>query len=357
MTRFDYISHFKNTLEKLENEGRVRQALVRPKNLISFATNDYLGLSRDQEIIDKTAKVLISEGVSTGGSKYICGQTAYHQMLENSLAAYKNRNKCLIYGTGYLACFGVISALAGREDLIVADKFIHASLIDGCINSAAKLARFEHNNTEALEVILQKHRHLYKKCVIVTETVFSMHGTVAPLDEILTLGKRYNCLVVTDDAHGFGVIKQEYQKYDLHVEIGTLSKAIAAFGGYVCADELVITYLANFSRTQIYSTSLPAHIAFAAYLSIEKIAKYGDKMREDLDARCAVFNSKTPIINIPLPSNQTALSVRDKMLENGYFIQAIRPPTTPNPCLRINLNLLHQLDMLHKFRETLTTHF
>jgi 8-amino-7-oxononanoate synthase len=270
-------------------------------------------------------------GVGSKASRYVFSNNPFAQKLETKIAQLKNCDAAIVLGSGYLSGVGTIPALVGDGDLIIADKLIHSSLIDGCKLSGAKLIRFKHNDLEHCKTLLEQNQSV--KTLIITETVFSMDGDLGKVDELLMLAKKYNCLILTDDAHGLGIIKPKYQKYDHHLQCGTLSKASGGYGGYVCGSNLMIDYLRNFCKPAIYSTALPPSVLAANLKAIEIITKdkkLGKKALENAQYFCNLIGTAKPqstIVPIIIGDAFKALEISQKLKQNGFLISAIRPPT------------------------------
>ncbi len=233
------------------------------KDYISFSSNDYLGLSQDKEVKKAAKNAIDSYGFGATGSRYISGNNSLNKKLETKISQLKNADDAIIFGSGYLSGSSAIPALVKKDDLIVADKLIHSCLIDGAKLSGAKMLRFKHNDIDHAAQILKNQRSKYNKCLIITETVFSMDGDLGKIDDLLFLAKKYDSLMISDDAHGLGLVKNSYdrKKYqEIYLQMGTFSKAVGGYGGYVCASNLLIDYLRNYTKSAIYSTALPPNI-------------------------------------------------------------------------------------------------
>ncbi|MGE3714840.1 MAG: aminotransferase class I/II-fold pyridoxal phosphate-dependent enzyme, partial [Alphaproteobacteria bacterium] len=250
-------------------------------DLLSFSCNDYLGLTRHPEVIKAAQDALQLYGAGAGASRLITGNNPLYNELENLLAETKGTEAACVFGSGYLANLGVIPALVGRGDLILADKLSHACMLDGAKLSGAKLLRFSHNDAEHCQQLLATHRGNYNKCLLMTETIFSMDGDPAPLAELSSLAEKFDSSLLTDDAHGLGfnpstrrgehgrgTLLAKPDQANPHpnptleregnwVQMGTLSKASGSYGGYVCGSATLIDYIKTSARSLIYSTALP----------------------------------------------------------------------------------------------------
>lgn len=329
------------------------------KKNTSFATNDYFGLAKNCEIKARVLHEMQKYHIGTGGSKYVCGNSEIHLELEERTAFVKNSEDCVLFGSGYLANVGVISAICGREDLVIADKLVHASIVDGIVLSRAKMLRFEHNNLNHLEEILRRMRGSYKRCTIVTETIFSMIGSASDLDEVVQLAIRYDCFLISDDAHG--LCNAKYRDYDFHAQIGTYSKAVGSYGGYACCGALLAGYIRNFARSQVYSTSLPFPVILANLFGIEWIASASNEIKQTPIAHAKYFDNcsglsvyrGSQIVFIEVESSEMALAYSRVLEGNGFIVPAIRPPTVPKAGLRISFCADHKKIDIEKLSDIL----
>ncbi len=325
--------NFQEKLLNLKAKKLYRQPIQNKGSLLNFCSNDYLNLSQNKAVKKAAISAIEQYGFGSGASRYVFSGNDFATKLESKLAKLKNCDAAMVLGSGYLSGVGVIPALVGKNDFIIADKLIHSSLIDGCKLSGAKLMRFAHNNLEHCLHILEKITIQKNRCLIITETVFSMDGDLGKVLELLDLAKKYNCLILTDDAHGMGIVKPHYQKYEGHLQCGTLSKAAGGYGGYVCGSALMIDYLRNFTKPAIYSTALPAAVLAANLKAIELISKdkkLGKKALENARYFCKLVGLEKPqstIVPIIIGKASKTLTIAKKLKRNGFLISAIRPPT------------------------------
>jgi len=326
------------------------------EKLISFASNDYLGLSQDPLLKKYASKTIDEYGVGSGSSRYISGNHLFYNALERQLARFKGMDKSLIFGSGYLTNIGVIQALLNHNDIIILDKHAHNSLFSGAKLSKATIKIFPHNDIEALKKILCRYRTQFRHCLVITEGIFSMDGDKPPLDDIINISINNNSFILIDDAHALGVINQGYgskvsipDKKNI-IFTGTLSKALGAYGGYVCADEKIIDIIKQRSHALIYSTALPPVIlasAIAALEIIEKNPKLADKLMKRSLLFCECMNlthkPQSAIIPVIVKSEEAVIQLAKKMRDNGYYVPSIRPPTVPKGSsrLRFSFSLLH----------------
>jgi len=350
--------YFATKLRQLESDNLVREPCIYEKiyhknkkfffdknqdnlKLISFADNDYLNLVDCNKIKKVAIKATEKYGVGAGSSRYITGNNIFYQKIEEKIAKMKNRQASLLFSSGYSVAVGVIPALVSRGDLIIADRLIHSCLIDGAKLSGAKMIRFAHNDMINCENILMQNRHLFARCLIISESIFSMDGDVGKINDLWSLAKKFNCGLLIDEAHSFGVKDFTISKQDLRVknsafylQMGTLSKAVGAIGGYVAGDKMAVKYLKNFAKTAIYSTALPPAILASINESLKIIAK-GDrafKAWRNVDYFCELMNlpkSQSLIVPILVGDNKKALDIANYVKNQGFIISAIRPPTVP----------------------------
>ena len=329
------------------------------KKLISFASNDYFGLSQNLAVKKAAIDAIKKFGVGAGASRYVVGNNSLYCKLEKEIADYKNCEDALIFSSGYSSAIGVIPALVGEGDLIVADRLIHSSLIDGSKLSGAKLMRFLHNDIIHARKILHENRSKFKKCLIITETVFSMDGDVGEICELLKLATEFNAILISDDAHGLGDKKQNLSAKN-HLQIGTFSKAFGSLGGYVCGEKILIDYLRNFAKSQIYSTALPPCVLAASLASLKIIKKrnLGKKALENAKYFCDLMNLPKPqsaIVVIILGVEKAVLKIAREVEKNGMLISAIRPPTVEKgkARLRITFSSSHGKKQIEKLAKIL----
>ena len=319
-------------------------------DLVSFCCNDYLGMASNEEVIEASIKATKEYGMGAASSRYITGNNPLYQELEDRLANFKNTEDAMVFGSGYLANIGTIPALMSRPDIIIADKLIHACMIDGAILSGAKFLRFRHNDLAHLEELLIKHRDEYRNCLILTETIFSMDGDSSPLVKIVDLCVKYDSWLMSDDAHGLGIIKHKIDSNIPYIQMGTLSKSVGTYGGYVCGSKELIEYLRNYSRSGIYNTALPPSVLSASIKSLDIISKnpeLGDIVIKKANLFTDVLNiqeAESAIIPIIIGKSDDAINAAHKIEEEGFLVSAIRPPTVPTNTarLRVTFSVKHK---------------
>jgi 8-amino-7-oxononanoate synthase len=333
-------------------------AVVDGRPLISFCSNDYLGLANDPALIDAACAGARAWGVGSGASHLVSGHQSPHEALEEKLAAFTGFARALLFSTGYMANLGIIPALVGRGDAVFADKLNHASLIDAVQLSRADSQRYAHGDLNALERLLSKSRARRK--LIVSDAVFSMDGDLAPLPGLLEIAQRHDAWLLIDDAHGFGVLGEKGRGSLAHfgiapdspglIYMGTLGKAAGASGAFVAGSPTLIEWLLQRARTYIFSTGSSPLIACALSASIDAIENgdhrrdhlraLGTQLRDGLTAtRWQLLESMTAIQPVIIGDNHEALRVADALYERGLWVPAIRPPTVPAGTARLRVSL------------------
>jgi 8-amino-7-oxononanoate synthase len=324
--------------------------------LLSFCSNDYLGLANHPHVIAAFKSAADRYGVGAGASHLVSGHSAAHHALEEELAAFVGAPRALLFSTGYMANLGVVAALTDRHDTIFEDRLNHASLIDAARLARARVKRFAHGDVDQLGRLLAETTG---EKLIVTDAVFSMDGDIAPLREILRLAQEHGAWLLADDAHGLGVLgrggRGSFEHLGLAVQppailMGTLGKAFGGFGAFVAADEVIIETLIQRSRTYIYTTALPPPVAEAVRAAL-RIAQVEPWRRERLRGLIARFRrgaeqlglalavSHTPIQPLILGESNAALAASQALRARGMLVPAIRPPTVPQGAARLRITL------------------
>lgn len=339
------------------------------RTVINFASNDYLGLASDRSLI--AAAIFATEKFGTGstGSRLLSGHRQLHRELEKAIASLKQTEAALVFSSGYMANLGAIASVVGKKDLILSDRYNHSSLKNGAILSGATIIDYDHCNIADLENQLKQHREKYRRCLIITDTVFSMDGDLCPLPEILNLAEHFHCMVLVDEAHATGVLGKNgagcVEHFDCThhqlIQIGTLSKALGSLGGYVAGSSTLIEFLRNRAPTWIYTTGLsPADTA--ASLEAIKIVQQEPERRVQLWRNIETLKllisqelpnlkllpSESAILCLQLKDAATALAAGIKLKETGIFAPAIRPPTVPTSRIRISVMATHETWQLEK---------
>ncbi len=303
------------------------------KRLLSFSCNDYLNLTHHPVVKAAAVAAIEEHGVGAGASRLITGNHLLYAELETRLAALKGTEAACVFGSGYLANAGIIPVVVGEGDLLIVDALAHACLWAGAQLSRARIETFRHNDVGHADELLAKHRSVHRHAVIVTDHVFSMDGDLAPLAELSALARAHGAWLMTDDAHGLGVVSGARASVDL--QMGTLSKAIGSYGGYLCASKPVIDLMKTRARTLVYSTGLPPASVAAAIAALDVIA--GDpSFAARPVAKARVFTraldlplAQSPIVPLVLGDAVLALEAQ-RILENeGFLVSAIREPTVP----------------------------
>ena len=315
--------------------------------VLNLSSNDYLGLANDPILKEATAAAVARWGVGAGASRLVCGNLAPHQHLEGTLARFKRKEAALVFGSGYAANVGAITALAGKEDVLILDKLDHASIIDGARLSGAAIRVYPHFNLRKLEEILQQSQS-YRRRFIITETVFSMDGDLAPLPAIVALKEKYAAWLMLDEAHATGVFGNERRglaeqlgvEDQIEITVGTLSKALGCAGGFIVGSRPLIDFLRNRARSLIYSTALPPAICSAAATAVEFVmSAAGAQRRDQLWEQVRALGAQSPIHPIIVGSERAAVELSEKLLADGIFVPAIRYPTVPKGKARLRVTV------------------
>jgi 8-amino-7-oxononanoate synthase len=335
------------------------------RQILLFASNDYLGLAMHPEVIQAAVEATQRFGTGSGAARLVSGSLPPHQELDTALAQFKGTEAALTYGSGYLANIGTIPALIGRGGLILADRLCHASLIDGCRLSAADFRIYRHNDTDHLQSLLAARRQP-RRTLIVTDGLFSMDGDLAPLPELNRLAQEYEADLYIDDAHGTGVMgphgRGSVEHFGLDAQIpfqmGTLGKAFGSSGAYIAGPSTLIQYLMNTSRSFIFTTAPPPSSAAAVTAALRIIQREPERRARLWTNRERLFTGLTqmgftlspsvsPIIPILVGSAETALSFAEHLFAEGIYAPAIRPPTVPDATSRIRVTVTSEHHASH----------
>ncbi|CAL8981172.1 8-amino-7-oxononanoate synthase [Rhodoplanes serenus] len=320
------------------------------RRLLSFSCNDYLNLTHHPAVIAAAHAALDRHGAGSGASRLVTGNHPLYTELEQRLAALKGAEACCVFGSGYLANTGIIPALVGPEDLIVIDALAHACLFAGSQMSRARLCVFRHNEVDHAEELLAQHRARYRHALLVTDGVFSMDGDLAPLPALGRLARAHDAWLMADDAHGVGVIgggrgstHAHPEPADVPLQMGTLSKAIGGYGGYLCASRPVIELMKSRARTLVYSTGLPPAVVAGAIAAVDLIASdpalcAGPLAKARLfTRRVGLPDPESPIVPVVVGDTEAALAASRMLADEGFLVVAIRPPTVPPGTARLRL--------------------
>lgn len=367
MSQLPWHDELDAALAERKAAGRYRQPRLRlgeqgvnvqvdGKAMLSFCSNDYLGLAAHPDIKQAFKQAIDKEGVGSGAAHLLTGHSYYHQALEEALADFTGQQRVLLFSTGYMANLGVIDGLLGRGDAVIQDKLNHASLLDGGRLTEAEQLRFPHADMALLHKRLHnaasaKHR------MIVSDGVFSMDGDIAPLPDIMALADQHHAAVLIDDAHGFGVIGQGGRGTVSHFNIkadkapilvGTLGKAFGTGGAFVAADETVIDTLVQQARSYVYTTAQPPAVAAATLASL-KLVENEDWRRQHLQTLIKQFRqgaeqlgldlmpSQTAIQPVVIGEDKKALAIGTSLEQQGILVGVIRPPTVPKHTARLRI--------------------
>lgn len=335
------------------------EIVINKKIYYQFASNNYLGLTTDAKITNSVISAIKKYGNGTGGSRLVTGTSNLHSKLESDIAKFKKTDDAIVFSSGYLASIGTISSIMNKDDIIFSDELNHACLIDGARLSRSKIVIYKHSNMEDLESKLKKFKASNGKKMIISDSVFSMDGDIAPLDSIVKLSKKYECISMIDEAHATGILgdtgsgaSEMFGVQDkIDICMGTLSKAIGSVGGYIAGSSDLIDYLKNRARSFIFDTSLPAG-ALTASIGAIKLIERQPSIRDDLNNNIqyiqdflasSSFNylkSVTPIIPIIIGDEEKALECSRFLLKNQIYVPAVRPPSVPKGQSRIRVTLM-----------------
>ena len=331
------------------------------RRVLNLCSNNYLGLAGHPAVIEAGARAMAEWGCGSGASRSICGNMAVHELLERRIAALKGTESALLYTSGYTANLGIISALVGKEDCVFSDELNHASLIDGCRLSQAKVTVFPHNDLDQLEQALRRtcERFPGGRRLIVVDGVFSMDGDLAPVTEITGLAEKFDSLLMVDEAHatgvlgpgGRGLVASLGLEKRVPVLMGTLSKALGSFGGFAAGNRELTEFLVNTSRSFIFTTGLPPASAACALAALDvleqdtslpfKVQENGAFLRQRLNTiGFNTLKSQTQIIPVVVGEAAGAVEMSQLLLERGVLATAIRPPTVPQGTSRIRATVM-----------------
>ncbi|TVQ05625.1 MAG: 8-amino-7-oxononanoate synthase [Leptolyngbya sp. DLM2.Bin27] len=344
------------------------------QTLVNFASNDYLGLASDPRLAEAAIAAIHTYGTGSTGSRLLSGHRELHRQLESAIADLKGTDDAIVFSSGYLANLGAIAALVGTPDLVLGDEYNHSSLRSGGKVSGATTLDYRHCDLDHLQELLAAHRRRHRRCLIATDSVFSMDGDLCPLPDLLDLATAYDAMVLVDEAHGTGVFGQRGAGVVEHwgcsdrplITVGTLSKALGSLGGYVAGSKALIDLLRNRAPGWIYTTGLsPADTAAA--LTAVHIVQQEPQRREALgqNVNYAVqqidqtltaaaspplqrLPSASPIICLQSPTAAAVIKASRQLQQAGLWVAAVRPPTVPTSRLRITLMANHQIDQIDR---------
>ncbi len=374
----------KETLGALENKGHFRQPYpvdyrangaiyLEGDKYIDFASNDYLGLTNHPGIRRKSIEYVEKYGTGSAASRLLSGNSVLYEKLERKLADFLQKESGLLFGSGYLANIGVISAFSGTDTLIISDELVHASIIDGIHLCKAQFSKFNHNDMKHLKQLLEAKRSNRENVLIVADSVYSMEGDTAPLDELVEIKDRYGCFLYLDEAHGIGVFGEHggglaeeaglSQKVDIIMT--TFGKALGNYGAFVACDGVVRQFLINKARSFIFSTALPPAVIGGVDCAIDVLVnepvrrdvlkKNYEYFREGLRETNLEIRGNAHIVPVIAGTERHALEIAGYMFENRIFAPAIRPPAVPSNSARLRFSITcdHQKEDLDKVIELL----
>ena len=356
-------------LRRLESPQGVRVRLAGNGECLNFSSNDYLGLANDETLKAIYQSHIGTFGAGSGSSRLVCGTMTAHQELEEKIASLKRTEAALTFTSGFATATGALPALCGKEDFLILDKLCHASLIDGARLSGATMRVYPHNDLNRLESHLKWASQRITgnaRLIVVTESVFSMDGDLAPLAEIVEMKDRYGALLLVDEAHAFGVLGPEGRglgaalgfESRIDLQMGTFSKAVGLSGGYLCCTRAMADLLINRARSFIYSTAPGPALAATIRDALDVVCgPRGDVLRESLSANRETFakNTASAIIPVIIGESEAALSASAQLQEQGFLVPAIRFPTVPKGSarLRITLSATHRPEDIASLKITL----
>jgi glycine C-acetyltransferase len=358
-------------LEELRQKGLYRQlrlvagdqgsrVVIDGRDALLLCSNNYLGLANHPYLKDAAIKAVERYGTGSGAARLVSGNMELHDALEKRIAAFKGTEASLVFNSGYAANTGIIPALVGRGDVIFSDRLNHASIVDGALLSRAKLVRYPHNDMTALRRLLEKAPVGCRR-LIVTDGVFSMDGDIAHLNELVSLKKEFDAVLMVDDAHATGVLgaggRGTAELCDVagavDLQMGTLGKGLGSFGAYVAASRKLIEYMINRSRSFIFSTSLPPAALAASLAAIDLVdSPSGEELREKLRDNSLFFRdtlekagfnllgSSSQIVPVFVGEADKTMEFTAQLLERGIFVQGIRPPTVPLGTSRLRCTVM-----------------
>jgi 8-amino-7-oxononanoate synthase len=363
----------KNLLRTITDRESAQGPKIRIKGLeyVNFASNDYLGLAHSSHLSFMAKEALDRFGIGAGASRILGGGTILHEQLEQQIAHYKEAESAIVFNSGFAANTGIIPALADDGTVLFSDELNHASIIDGCRLSRAQTIIYKHKDISHLKTLLKDT--LAKKRMIITDTVFSMDGDIAPLDALSTLSKEYDAMLYLDDAHGTGVLgngRGALRHFNIKpdqytIQMGTFSKAFGSFGAFVAGSGDLIDWGINNARSFIYSTALPACVIAASRAALELIEKdhsFIKKLWENRDKTARflretgydIMSSETPIIPIRTGGIENTLRISQHLFKNGIYAPAIRPPTVKDPRIRITVTAAHTEEDIQRLIDALS---
>jgi 8-amino-7-oxononanoate synthase len=377
----DPLSWLDDELAELERRGLRRRLATREspqtaevvldgRRYVNFSSNDYLGLA-SEALSQPVVQAVQERGWGSGASPLVTGRGALHARLEEDVASFEGTEAALFFSSGYAANVGAVAALVGKEDVVFSDAKNHASIIDGCRLSGARIVVYPHADAASLKALLKEGRS-FRRRLIATDSLFSMDGDLAPLAELAELAEQFGAMLMVDEAHatgvfgdgGRGVCEQQGVEDGVHVRVGTLSKALGSLGGFVAGRQSLIDWLANRARSYVYSTAPPEAMAAAA-LEALRIVRGEPHRRRELLNRAAwlrdrlrrdgwnVGQSESQIIPVMIGDPKPTMELSATLRERGFLAPGIRPPSVPEgeSLLRISLSYAHSPEVVERFAD------
>ncbi len=345
------LSHFRN-IKNFENKDE-KYIYINGEKFLNLSSNNYLGFADNKKITEEFLNYAQDKySFGSASARLLTGTLPVYKELEDLISNMFNKEKTLLFNSGYHANVGINSSIADKGDVIFSDKLNHASIIDGMQLSKGKFFRYPHNNMEALEKLLIRERKNFNNAIIVSESVFSMDGDIADIQTLVYLKEKYNCLLILDEAHAFGVfgrnglgVTETLNLTDrVDLIIGTFGKAIGSMGAFATGNHILIDYLINKARSFIFSTALPPiNIAFSKWI-IENKLPYTYEKRLNMLKLGQKAGSQSHIIPIIIGSNKDTVDTCEILFHNGYFTLPIRPPTVPEGTSRLRLSLTTEIN-------------
>jgi 8-amino-7-oxononanoate synthase len=356
-------------------EGRPGpEVVLAGQRLLNFASNDYLGLAGDERLIQAAIAATQELGTGTTGSRLLTGHREFHRQLEQAIATLKQTEDAIVFSSGYLANLGAIAALMGKRDLILSDQYNHSSLKNGAVLSGATVLDYAHCDVEDLREKLTQHRDRHRRCLILTDTVFSMDGDLCPLPELVAIAQDFEAMLLVDEAHGTGVMGTTGAGCVEHlgcsgqplIQMGTLSKALGSLGGYVAGSSTLIDFLRNRAPSWIYTTGLSPADTAAALAAIAIVQQeperrtqlwqnvsllqhlLSEKLQLETNPSLQLLPSESPILCLQVADAATVVKMGQQLREMGILVSAVRPPTVPTSRLRITVMATHTTEHIYQ---------
>ena len=344
---------------------------INGKTMLNFSSNDYLNLSTDKDLINSFIEKYRNDNefiFSSTSSRLLTGTSKIYNRLEHNLANIFKKEACLLFNTGYQCNLGVVSSLVNRDDVIFSDKLNHASIIDGMKLSGTKFFRYKHLDYDNLEDLLKKYRKEYKKAIIISESVFSMDGDIADIKKLSELKKKYDCLLMLDEAHAFGIFgnnlagisDRDNLLSEADIITATLGKSFASMGAFCVSNKTVINYLINKANSFIFSTALPSvNIMWTNFLieeNFDYVKSKADKLNKLITEAHKIIkdNGSTQIVPIIIGENDKTVKIAEQLQNKGFYILPVRPPTVPVNTSRLRLSLTADITA-DEFRSVINT--